>query len=231
MAGPGARARVIACATVIEELRPLLPDGVDARVLDFGLHTRPAALREALQAEIDASTDVDVLLLGYGLCSRAVVGVHAREVTLVIPRVHDCIGIFLGSQRAYTDQVRREPGTYYLTKGWIAVGDSPFEQVQRLAGRHGPARARRMVDLMLRHYTRLAFINTGADRHDEFAAHARRTAEEFGLRFEEVDGAGDLLRGLVEGPWGEEFVVVPAGGVVTAELFAGPEPVACGVVR
>lgn len=222
VAGPQGRAKVIACATVIEELAPLLPDGMRRQVLDFGLHTRPAALRAALQAEIDASTDVDVILLGYGMCSRAVIGVQARAATLVMPRVHDCIAIFLGSHGAYTDQVRREPGTYYLTKGWIAVGDSPFEQVNRLSERYGPARARRMVDLMLRHYTRLAFINTGAYQLDSFREHARRTAEEFGLRFEEIDGAPDLVRTLVEGPWDDEVIVVPPGGVVTAEMFARP---------
>lgn len=219
---PGGRARVIACATVIEELRSLLPAAIEPKVLDFGLHTRPAELRAVLQAEIDASTDVDMVLLGYGMCSRAVIGVRARQVPLVMPRVHDCIAIFLGSHRAYTDQTRREPGTYYLTKGWIAVGDSPFAQVRRLSDRHGPQRARRMVDLMLRHYTRLAFIRTGAPRQEESADHARRTAQEFGLRFEELDGAPDLIGKLVQGPWDEDIVVVEPGEVVTAEMFADP---------
>jgi hypothetical protein len=205
--GPGRRARVIACATVIEELRPLLPPEIEPQVLDFGLHTRPAALREALQAEIDAGDDVEVILLGYSMCSRAVIGVRARRATLVMPRVHDCIAIFLGSHGAYTD-----------------VGDSPFEQVKRLSDRYGPQRARRMVDLMLRHYTRLAFINTGAYQQEEFADYARRTAEEFGLRFEEIDGVPDLVRKLVDGPWDDDLVVVPPGGEVTAELFAQPVP-------
>jgi hypothetical protein len=221
------RATVIACATVIEELAPLLPAGVTTQVLDFGLHTRPAMLRETLQAAIDDATDMDVVLLGYGLCSRAVVGITATDVTLVLPKVHDCIGLFLGGHRAYTDQVAREPGTYYLTKGWIAVGDSPFEQVKRLAEKYGPAKARRMVDLMLRHYTRLAFIDTGtdtdtgADGLDSYRDYARRTAQEFGLRFDEVAGAPDLLRRLVAGPWrDDDLVVVPPGGTITDDLFA-----------
>jgi hypothetical protein len=158
-----------------------------------------------------------------------VIGVQARRATLVMPRVHDCIAIFLGSHDAYREQARREPGTYYLTKGWIAVGDSPFEQVKRLSGKYGPARARRMVDLMLRHYTRLAFINTGAYQQEEFAEYARATAQEFGLRFDEVDGDGDLVRKLVHGPWDDDLVVVPPGGVVTAEMFAQPTaPAAAG---
>jgi hypothetical protein len=221
---------VIACATVIEELAPFMPDGMTGHVLDFGLHTRPGLLREALQTEIDTSTDTDVVLLGYGMCSRAVIGVRATGVTLVLPKVHDCIGMFLGGHGAYTDQLRREPGTYYLTKGWIAVGDSPFEQVKRLADQYGPARARRMVDLMLKHYTRLAFIDTGAHELESYRDYARRTAAEFGLRFEEIDGDPALLRRLATGPWDDdELIVVPPGGTITAEMFSRQaQGVRCG---
>jgi hypothetical protein len=36
-----ARTQVVACATVVEEIRPLLPAGVTYEVLDFGLHLTP----------------------------------------------------------------------------------------------------------------------------------------------------------------------------------------------
>ena len=116
----------------------LLPADVSHEVLDFGLHLRPEKLREALQARIDqASQDADVLLLGYGLCSMAVVGLQARSAHLVIPRVDDCIAIFLGSCAAYKLQARQEPGTYYLTKGWIEAGDTPFEEHKQLVEKYG----------------------------------------------------------------------------------------------
>ena len=43
-AGPGAgaaRTKVVACATVVERVRPLFPVGVTCEVLDFGLHLTP----------------------------------------------------------------------------------------------------------------------------------------------------------------------------------------------
>jgi len=119
--------KVLACATVIEEMLPLLPPDVSYEVLDFGLHVNPAALKQALQEAIDraaGSADVDVIILGYGFCSMAVMGLRANGCTLVVPRVDDCIAIFLGSGAAYRQQVHSEPGTYYLTKGWIEVGDT-----------------------------------------------------------------------------------------------------------
>jgi hypothetical protein len=104
-----ANRRVIACETVIEEMLPLLPNDVPHEVLDFGLHINPTELKKVLQEKIDeASSKAEVLLLGYGLCSMAVVGLKTTTATLVIPRTDDCIAIFLGSCNAYKEQEKKK---------------------------------------------------------------------------------------------------------------------------
>ena len=123
-----ASCHVLACATVMEEMLPLLPAGMSSQVLDFGLHINPPNLKHVLQEAIDAA-EADTVILGYGFCSMAVVGLRANGCTLVVPRVDDCIAIFLGSAQAYKQQSRAEPGTYYLTKGWIEVADTPLRRV------------------------------------------------------------------------------------------------------
>jgi hypothetical protein len=209
------RRRVIACATVIEEMLPFLPADVISDTLDFGLHLRPGELKKALQVKIDeASRQADVLLLGYGLCSMAVVGLHATTAHLVIPRVDDCIAIFLGSCTAYKEQAQKEPGTYYLTKGWIEVGDSPFSEYQRLVEKFGEAKAERITHLMLKNYTRLGFINTGQYEIERYRDYARITAEKFNLRFEELDGSPALVKKMVFGPWDDEFLVAKPGQTI-----------------
>lgn len=218
-----ARRRVIACETVIEEMLPFLPPDVPHDVLDFGLHIRPKELKKALQEKIDeASSKADVLLLGYGLCSMAVVGLTARSATLVIPRTDDCIAIFLGSCSAYKEQAKKEPGTYYLTKGWIEVGDTPFEEHKLLIEKFGREKAERMTRLMLKNYKRLAFINTGVYEIERYRAYARKTAEKFDLRFEEIEGSPELVEKMVFGPWDDEFVVVSRGETVTYQDFVRP---------
>jgi hypothetical protein len=210
-----ARRRVIACATVIEEIQPFLPNDVSFEVLDFGLHLRPEGLRKVLQEKIDEmSSSTDVLLLGYGLCSMAVIGLQARTAHLVIPRVDDCIAIFLGSCAAYKKQARQEPGTYYLTKGWIEAGDTPFEEHKLLIEKYGEEKAKRMTSLMLKNYKRLAFINTGQYEIERYQAYARNIAEKFNLRFEEIEGSPSLVKKMVFGPWDNEFVVVEPGQTV-----------------
>ena len=214
------RKLVIACATVIEEMLPLLPPDVGHRILDFGLHTDPGKLRHALQEAIDTSRgEADTIVLGYGLCSLGVIGVRATDCTLVVPRVDDCIAIFLGSSSAYRQQSRSEPGTYYLTKGWIEVGDSPFAEYERMVASRGPELAERIIRLMLKNYKRLALINTGQYELERYRDYARRTSERFGLRYEEIEGATALVKKMINGPWDDEFIVVPSGQVIQFEHF------------
>ncbi len=215
-----ARRHVIACATVIEDMLPLLPDDVSHEVLDFGLHLEPASLKRVLQEKIDeASQDFDVLLLGYGLCSMAVVGLKATSATLVIPRVDDCTAIFLGSCNAYDAEHKKEPGTYYLTKGWIEVGDTPFEEHKLIVERYGEAKAERMTKLLLKNYTRLALINTGQYEIEKYREYSKKTAKAFDLRFEEIEGSSALISKMLSGPWDDEFVVIPPGESVKYQQF------------
>lgn len=210
------RIKILACATVIEEILPLLPDGMAYEVLDFGLHLSPPNLRNRLQQAVDtAGGQFDTLLLGYGLCSLAIIGLKANSCRLVIPRTDDCIAIFLGSQKAYTEQARKEIGTYYLTKGWIEVADTPFDEYERLVEQYGIERAERIMKMMLKNYTRLVYIDTGHSDNAKYIAYAQKIAAQFNLRFEEIRGSNSLLLKLLNGEWDDEFLVVEPGETIT----------------
>lgn len=209
------KTKIIACATVIEEMQPLLPQGMAYEVLDFGLHMIPGNLKNILQKAIDDQGDqFDTLILGYGLCSMAVVGLRTSNCTLVIPRVDDCIAIFLGSKNAYNEQAKKEPGTYYLTKGWIEVSDTPFEEHKRLVEQYGVERADRIMGIILKHFTRLAYIDTGHKDKQHYREYARITAKKFNLRFEVIIGSDTLIRKLLFGPWDDEILVAPPGHTI-----------------
>jgi hypothetical protein len=222
--------KVIACATVIEEMLPLLPEDVTYEVLDFGLHLTPDKLRHRLQKTIDAaSAEAETIILGYGLCAMAVVGLKATECTLVVPRVDDCIAIFLGSRAAYKKQRGQEPGTYYLTKGWIEVNDTPFAEYERLVERYGPEQADRMIRLVLKNYTRLAFIDTGHYEQERYREYARRTARQFGLRYEELRGSTALIKKMIYGPWDDDFVIARPGDTISYADFKTTAATVCNL--
>lgn len=214
------QAKVIACATVVEEMLPLLTPAITYERLDFGLHLRPEGLRTTLQAAIDkASEETDTVILGYGLCSMAIVGLTATDCTLIVPRVDDCIAIFLGSSAAYAEQARQEPGTYYLTKGWIEVSDTLLDEYSRIIEQYGEEQAQRIMSIMLKNYKRLVYIDTGVKEQERYQEFARRMADQFSLRYEEVTGSNELIKKMLFGPWDRDFVVASPGQTITYADF------------
>ena len=214
------RTLVMACATVIEEMLLIMPPGMSHRVFDFGLHVNPEKLRATLQEAVDSvSGQYETVILGYGMCSQAIIGLKANGCRLVAPRVDDCIAMFFGSREAYAEQCRRVPGTYYLTKGWIEVGDTPFSDHDRAVRRYGKEKAEKIYRILMGKYERLALINTGAYGMEKYREYARNTAEKFDLRFEEVPGTDDLLRRTLLGPWDEDFIVLEPGASFTLDHF------------
>lgn len=219
----GQRIKIIACATVIEEMLPLLTPDMAYEVLDFGLHLRPEGLKRALQDAIDkASQEADIVILGYGLCSMAVVGLTASDCVLIVPRVDDCIAIFLGSGAAYMEQARQEPGTYYLTKGWIEVSDTLLDEYHRSVEAYGEKQARRIMSIMLRNYKRLVYIDTGTQDQERYQSYARQMADQFSLRYQEVKGSNQLIEKMLFGPWDAEFVVAQPGQTIQYADFKVP---------
>lgn len=93
-----ARTKVIACATVIEEMQPHLPSGMEVQVLNFGLHVNPQELKRILREAIEATVpQIDTVILGYGFCPMVMVGWQATHRTMVVPKTDDYIAIFLWS--------------------------------------------------------------------------------------------------------------------------------------
>lgn len=157
----------------------------------------------------------------------AVVGLKATGCTLIVPRVDDCIALFLGSRAAHEEQLRQEPGTYYLTKGWIEVGDTLFAEYERLVELYRPAHADRMIALTLKNYTRLAFIDTGHHDQERYREYARRMARQFGLRYEEIPGSTALIKKMLYGPWDGDFVIACPGETIRYADFKVNTPTGC----
>ena len=215
------RTKLIACEAVLEEIADEVPPGMEVLSVDVARHVRPDSLRDHLQEVLDASSaGLETILLGYGLCSRSVDGLRSASSTLVIPRVHDCIGLLLGGRDERTGENRSETGTYYLSKGWIESGDHLLAEYDRMLDRFGEDKARQLMNTLLGHYTRVAFIRTGPDPElNSYRDFSREFAETFGLRFEEISGTKKLMRKLIRGPWDEDFIIVPPGQEIDALAF------------
>ena len=181
-----------------------------------------------LQKELDALEEPSLVLIGYGLCGNGLEGLEARRHTLVIPRADDCITILLGSHQAYARAQQEHPGTYYLTRGWLEAGGHPLAEYQALVERFDRESADHVIDTLFGGYTRLCLLASTEADLAAGRAEAREIAEfcskRWGMSYQERIGSDALLRGLLNAPQamdalGEDFVVVPPGGTVKAQMF------------
>lgn len=212
--------RIIACESVAASLKKFLPKDEEITILEFGLHDTPERLKTVLQTEIAAiPEDIDTVILGYGLCSNALAGISGGRCTLVIPRVHDCITLFLGSREEYLRQAESQPGTYYLTRSWIEAKKDPYTEYLAFVEKYGREKAEFIMSQYYGHYTRIAFIPEPGGNSDSDRTFSRRVAEEINLAFEELPASDTLFQKLVSGQWDEDFIVLPPGKALEQGMF------------
>ena len=195
--------------------------------LEYGLHSVPKKLRTEVQSQIDALERPSLVMLGYGLCGNGLHGIRAGRHALLMPRTDDCIAVLLGSYRAYRAQFDSEPGTYYLSKGWLEAGSNPLEEYRGYSETYGPERADWLMDTQYRNYRRLAFVAHHLEDLQAYRPQAQQVADycqRWGMRYEEILGSDQYVRDLVEAAAaievaGDDFLVVPPGGEITQSMF------------
>lgn len=224
------RISVIACPSLQPDLQILaakLKNQIGFHHLESGLHERPPhELNKALQTAIDQTTDYDAVAVAYGLCSRSIADLQARDIPVVIPRAHDCIGLMLGSAKRYLGQTRKNPGTYFQSAGWLkAVHGGPQPQFtfgpnsnvtrEKLVEKYGEEAADFLLEEFAnftRHYDRLAYISTPADEGGKWEAEARGLAAERKWNFARLEGDTGWMKRMLEGDWqDDEFLVIKPG--------------------
>jgi hypothetical protein len=215
---------VIACNIMKDELLRFQMKGISFVFLEQSLHRTPQKMKPIIQEEIDRakSWDGDYIILSYGLCSNGILGVKPKSHPIVIPRVHDCIALFLGSWEKYMEEHKKEPGTYYLTKGWIEEGKSPLGIYQEYCQRYDKETAHWVIKEELKNYTRIALVDMGTDLPEGLREHARENARFLHLRYEEIKGSLAFFQKMLQGTWDRDFIILKAGEEVTQELFLDP---------
>lgn len=195
---------------------------IEIRYVDQGLHRTPQKMAAIVQGHVDeAATSAAQVVIGYGLCSNGIAGVTARAQGLSVPRCHDCIALFLGSPEAYRKTFESKPGTYYLTPGWVAEKKDPLGILQgEYTPKFGEETSLWVMEEELKHYTHIAFINTGCGDLESLRARARENAAFFKKAYEEIPGSLDYFVKLIRGPYEkEQFFCLAPGEKITQDMY------------
>ncbi|KXS40424.1 MULTISPECIES: DUF1638 domain-containing protein [unclassified Candidatus Frackibacter] len=211
--------KIIACQTIQDEILSILPNNVETKFLKYALHRQPGRLKEKLQEAINETRNHNTILLGYGLCSNSIAGLHSKDKTLVIPRVHDCISILLGSREEYNKKFRQSPGTIYLSKGWIDHGGDPYANYQDYAEQYDEETAQWIIEEEYKNYEQLVFINTEVGDLSKYKDYSRKVANYLDLNYKEVNGSLRMVEKLLNQDWDQDFITVPPEQMVIRNHF------------
>jgi Protein of unknown function (DUF1638) len=209
--GENLPAVIIACAVLRDSIRKLSGDQAPpVLVMDYGLHLTPRKMRAAIQEQIDALAKPHLILIGFGLCGNGLVGLMSRAHTLVIPRADDCVALFFGSRAAFLREFQCDPGTYYLTPGWLECQGEP---------------------------RKACFVALTPEDLERYRPQARQVAdfcsERWGWQYKEVVGSNafiarllDFLQGGIPGDARrdpDDFVIIRPGEEVAQQPFMRPD--------
>lgn len=202
--------------------------------LEQGLHNTPEQiLLQAQQAidEIDhiqlteySNRTFDAIVLGYGLCSNGVVGLSSKTLPIVVPKTDDCIAIFLGSQARYLKEFYEHSGTYWFSPGWIEFGSVPSEKLyheayDRYCEKYGEDNAEYLMQAertWAEKYDNCIYINSTFLDNEPYIDSTKQSAIWLNCKYSALNGDDRMIKALVSGEWGDDFLICPKGHKIVA---------------
>lgn len=220
---------VISCAVFQHLFEEMLPKehSADVTFLDYGLHAVPKNLRATVQKTVDSVSEPSLIVLGYGLCGNGLNGIEAGRHTLLIPRADDCISILMGSYDTYLQEFNNNPGTYYLTKGWLESGTDPLTEYHNMVDKYGAETAEWLMDEQYEHYRKLVLIAHTQEELEKYRPRALEVAkycERWEMQYSELVGSDAYVAGLIQAitsvqESNDDFLLVPPGGSLKQNQF------------
>ncbi len=210
------------------------PHIIDAEYTELGEHARSNGLRHLIQSKIDATEtsgkNYDAILVLFGLCGNATVGLQARKTQLVMPRAHDCCTILLGSRAKFTEHFGDAPSTPFSSAGYLERGEyflrtnddgaamvTTGDAFKALVAKYGEEDAKYIWAEMHPNLgnDKAVFIDLPQTSHLGYAEQFQAKAEAAGKRAVKLPGDIRLIESLIAGNWDpKEYLVVPPASAV-----------------
>ena len=226
------RIKLISCDVFLRPISAFVATSahiIDVEYVPMLAHNEPDKLRENLQSRINAACSAqnyDLLLLSYGLCGNAALGLNC-PITMIMPRIHDCCAMFMGNKDAFQKEFADSLSMRWCTSGYYErchkenglTGDSSrrhetYPEYQALIEQFGEDNAEYIWDTMhpeietpeAAYIKILDFEVPGSE--DGF----RKLVEDQGKILRVVEGSTEYLNALVNGPWDDaRFLTVMPG--------------------
>ncbi len=199
---------IIACETIKAELEQAQIDAntnYPILYMESGLHDIPKKLNQVLQETIQKAEGLGAerILLGFGFCGNSVAGVKSSRCELILPRIDDCVTMFLGSREA-KKEAEDGQGIFFMTSGWANSDDHMLRQYDILCEEYGEEEGREIYDMMFGNYTQVKILDTHCFDLQPIIEDTKRISELLHLTWAVTEASNQFLVDLMTGPWPEE---------------------------
>lgn len=203
---------VLACEGLRTELEAVRKDMSACPPIIYlpqGLHDNPDKMRQELNIKIaeieDSFPQVETIILGYGLCGRGMCGVTARRARLLVPRVHDCVPLYVGVTQKELGMTDENSGILWLSAGMMEYGQFAKHLVEtrheKYREKFGEKRAAKMIqaeNALFANYRGLRYVRWPG-LAEAYAELAQAVSRELALNYEEIAGKAGFLHDLLAG--------------------------------
>ena len=207
---------------------------IDLELVPMLAHIEPEKLHRDLQERIDrcceSDRSYDAILLGYGLCGNAALGLSA-SIPLIIPRMHDCCTMFCGSRECFIDAFGKHPSTRWRSAGYYERCDmvnqedgEPFNyktctEYLEYVEKYGEEEAEELWIMMHPEIEtdEAIYITIDGYEQKDCCSLFRRDVEMENKNLKVIQGSTALFERLVNGPWDDrDFLTVKPGEKIGA---------------
>ena len=209
--------KIVSCKIFEPYLNKLLKEitldyQYDIEYFEIDQHNYPKKFHQTLQARINEISDVDLIILLYGICGNVTTNLKAKHCSLAIPKVHDCASILLGSKKKFLEVFDGR-----LSKAWSCVAHDInihgehiyFEgsSYEKLVEQYGEDNAAYLYQLLEHKNEQKLYISLGLDED-------QKRIKEFQEDIEIVNGNYDYLKAILKLDFTDVLVLKPNESVL-----------------
>lgn len=183
--------------------------------MECSLHNCPCKLHKRIQDVIHAHQDVDEILLSYGLCGNATLGLVSEKTKLIMPAFDDCICQFLykqsGCKQMYTAPKK---GCFYLTREWTIGNQGIVQQCEDIYAKYGKADGQAIIDEIYADYHTIVLLKTGAYDVDKIFEYVNKAMKYTGMCVKIQNANTEILENLIKGDYKRMVVNLQPGQIM-----------------
>lgn len=216
--------KIIACESMKNELMYYNDKNMDIEFIPMGLHAHPDKLHTELQSRIDKVENCSRIVLAFGLCGGALKNIKSKY-PITIPKVHDCVPLFLGSREKFKEIQSSIVGTLYLSNGLMSEDSqgkllSMLNEHNIMAEKYGEKKALKLFRRMFENYTDIRFIETEVKAAEKSIEDSKKMAELLELNYSTMKGSKDYMYSIMNGPYDDErFINIPSNTSIDEYCF------------